>query len=294
MEEFSVGAFFHDVRPELERALVGYLPLNAGVYGATFNDAVRSAVGSQGKRLRPLLTLAAARALGGEIADALPTAVAIEYVHTSSLILDDLPTMDNSLTRRGRPALHVQYGEAVSVLAAIALLNRAYELVLETGTAEAVKVHHQLTQSIGAAGMIRGQVADLAVLGTSPPPSASVAPCLFEVMLKTTSLFKLCLIAGALCARAPESTLDILERYGEALGTAFQLHDDLEDNSPMSPASGTADRLAEALHHITEIAAESDSPDVRNLLEQLNGVFQQFVAAIIAREQFAHILPRSA
>lgn len=310
MSEISVAAFFKETRPAVEDALMRYLPVSGGSASTDFNDAMRASVGSRGKRLRPLITLCITHALGGSVTRAMPTAVAIEYVHSSSLIIDDLPMMDNASVRRSQPATHVRFGEAVALLVAIALLNRAYELTLIDGTAQTIEIHRWLTRSIGESGMIRGQVADLGALRRNAG-ELSVARCSAEVMLKTTPLFQLCLIAGGLCADAPSSSLKVLAAYGEALGTAFQLNDDLQDaradaqlaqerrratqmtdtshmapDEPMNPAG----YLSAALEKTSEIAALSDLPQLRSVLSQLTSMLQHMVAAVIVRQQLAYAL----
>ena len=123
------------VRSEIDRALMNHLPLIPVDVGSSFNDALRYSLFPGGKRLRPVLTLLGAELIGGRGSEAMTAAVAVEYVHTSSLIFDDLPCMDNATQRRGLDALHRRYGEGLAVLVALALLNTSYGLVLNNRNA---------------------------------------------------------------------------------------------------------------------------------------------------------------
>ena len=120
------------------------------------NNAIEQALFPGGKRVRPLITLLTAQLIADRIEPVLPVSAALEFLHTSSLILDDLPSMDDAQTRRNRPALHLQFGEGVAILASLALLNRAYELMLNQPS-----LLKTTCEAIGANGMIGGQVADL-------------------------------------------------------------------------------------------------------------------------------------
>jgi geranylgeranyl pyrophosphate synthase len=281
---------FTRARALIEPALISYAPRACRDEPSKLDQAIEYALCSGGKRLRPLLTLYIVDALGVDPQSALPVAVAIEYVHTSSLIIDDLPMMDNSPLRRGRPALHVQYGQAAALLAAIALLNRAYEIVLEIGTAAAIQVHRYLTESIGSAGMIRGQMADLAQRFPLRAANSGKRMQPDDVMLKTTSLFRLALTAGALCASAAPSTVLSLESYATALGTAFQLHDDWQDMredalciqgmqtaDPDSDVRRLKNELREQLRATTAIASRTRPRSLSVALLELANVFAEML-----------------
>lgn len=216
-------------RARVEEALGDWLPLSAAVGTERLNEAVRFAVFPGGKRLRPLLTLLGARLGGATDAQALTLSCASEFIHTSSLIFDDLPSMDDAALRRGRPALHVVYGEGVAILTALALLNQSYAVF--AAAAEGMAYPERLSRLIGEAaacvgssGMIAGQAAEFASSGAHEagrtPPSRD---------LKTTALMRLMLIAGAILAGGSAEKIAALAAYGEALGRAYQIHDDLAD-----------------------------------------------------------------
>jgi geranylgeranyl diphosphate synthase type II len=188
-----------------------------------------------GKRLRPVLVLLAAQAAGGQPdADPWPAACAVEMVHVYSLIHDDLPAMDDDDLRRGLPTCHRKFGEALAILAGDALLTRAFE-VLATGypPATAAPCCRTLARAAGGAGMVGGQVDDLA---WEKGEEAGRTPSLRELEnlhnRKTGALIRACLHLGAVVAHAgqpPAALLDSFQGYGRCLGLAFQITDDLLD-----------------------------------------------------------------
>jgi len=167
---------------------------------------------------------------GGSAQSALPIACAIEFLHTSSLILDDLPAMDDAQLRRGRAALHLVFGEGLALLASLALLNQAYALLARAGTDRLIA---EAARCIGADGMIGGQAADLDIRA-----SRANSHALASRQLKTTALARLTIIAGALAAGADERDVAALARYGECLGAAYQICDDLLDELGESATIG--------------------------------------------------------
>ncbi|HEV2762377.1 MAG TPA: polyprenyl synthetase family protein [Pyrinomonadaceae bacterium] len=161
----ELWAYVGEVRPAIERALAAHLPCAPAHVDPRFNDALRYALFPGGKRLRPVLTLLGAELVGACVRERLLcAATAVEYVHTSSLIFDDLPCMDDASERRGRASLHRRYGEGLSVLVALALLNASYGLVFEgDGAADerSVRAHAEIVACVGTQGMVTGQTLDL-------------------------------------------------------------------------------------------------------------------------------------
>jgi len=192
--------------------------------------AAESSLFAPAKRLRPILSLLAAELLRGDPEAVVPAACAVEMVHTASLILDDLPCMDDAATRRGRPSCHVAHGEATAVLAAFALLNRAFEVLAEgwPGGPDAAgrgRAASELARAIGFDGMIAGQSADLATT-----ERVIDFPTLeFIHSRKTGALFTASAAIGAMAARARPSELASVVAYAKNLGLAFQIVDDLID-----------------------------------------------------------------
>ena len=225
-------------RPLLEAALdQAFLPATA--WPATIHQAVRYSLFAGGKRIRPLLALAAAEAVGGDAGDALPLACAVEMIHTYSLIHDDLPAMDDDDLRRGKPTSHKVFGEAIAILAGDALLTRAFHLMAAVGPeASSTAVRRRLAamavlgEAAGTTGLIGGQVLDLESEGRQVE-----APTLERLhRAKTGALLSACVRGGALLAGAGSADLAGLDAYGAAVGLAFQVVDDVLD--------GTADEAA--------------------------------------------------
>jgi geranylgeranyl diphosphate synthase, type II len=195
------------------------------------HQAMHYALTGPGKRIRPVLTLVVADLFGCRSAPVLDIACAIEMVHACSLILDDLPSMDNASLRRGRPTVHLQFGENVALLASLALLNRAYALVAESAhrlalhryTAEDM-VHH-LAAAIGSDGLIGGQALDL----LSKPEELDLEVLEYIHSHKTGALFMAAGELGAMAADAKRKDLEVVARFAKNLGLAFQISDDLLD-----------------------------------------------------------------
>jgi geranylgeranyl diphosphate synthase type II len=222
--------FIAGAAPMIEAALEQSLPLSARHGAERLNEALRAAVFPGGKRWRPILTLLGTMTAGGSTQSALPIACAIEFLHTSSLILDDLPAMDDAQLRRGRAALHMIYGEGLALLAALALLNQAYALLARAGTG---RLTAEAARCIGTDGMIGGQAADLEIRA-----SRGNSHTLASRQLKTTALARLTISAGAIASGADEQDVAALARYGECLGAAYQICDDLLDESGESATVG--------------------------------------------------------
>ncbi|HZS63789.1 MAG TPA: farnesyl diphosphate synthase [Xanthobacteraceae bacterium] len=197
-------------------------------------EAMRYAALGGGKRLRPFLLVETARLFDVGPAAALPAAAAIECIHTYSLIHDDLPAMDNDALRRGRPTLHMAFDEATAILAGDALLTLAFDLLarVETHPDAAVRVRliAELGCAAGAAGMVGGQLLDLAAEGrfaTAPRPGEADIARIDS--LKTGALLRAACRMGAIIGNAPPDAGTAIDRYASALGQAFQIADDLLD-----------------------------------------------------------------
>ncbi len=228
-------------RVAIEKSLREFLPLAPAAISTEFNEAVEYALFSGGKRLRPVLTLLGAELVGGTTDLMFPAAIAGEFVHTSSLIFDDLPCMDNASERRGKTSLHTQFGEGLAVLVGIGFLNAAYGLVFVNHREmpeRAMAAHSEIVECVGAAGMIGGQSVDLALAkeakGANETKSAGASQSSDAAdesirNLKTSALMRLSLRVGAILAGANYLELAHLSRYAELLGDAYQLSDDLID-----------------------------------------------------------------
>jgi farnesyl diphosphate synthase len=219
----------------VEDALSTWVPADAP---AGLGEAMRYAVLDGGKRLRPLLVLGACEAVNGHQGAALRAACAVELIHAYSLVHDDMPCMDNDVLRRGKPTVHVAYGEAAALLAGDALQALAFELLAPADAGIPDRVQAQLTRLLarasGYAGMAGGQAIDLAAVG-----KALTEDELRQMhRLKTGALLQASVMMGAACGDASAAALAGLETYGRALGLAFQVVDDILDVTADSATLG--------------------------------------------------------
>lgn len=224
-------SFIADQRCGIEDALRARLPLSSLPGARRFNDALEYAVFPGGKRMRPVLALLASDLAGVPREHGLTIACAVEFLHSSSLILDDLPGMDDADLRRNRRALHLVFGEGIAMLASIALLNQSYSLLAQAahvcGRAGAIEtLMCEAARCIGAEGMIGGQVVDLEVRA-----GATDLNTLASRDLKTVALMRLLMTAGALACDADERDAHALAEFGDCFGRAYQICDDLLDDA---------------------------------------------------------------
>ncbi|HKQ47418.1 MAG TPA: farnesyl diphosphate synthase [Phycisphaerae bacterium] len=190
-------------------------------------EAMRYSLDSGGKRLRPALVLWSCELCGGESDAAMPAALAVECVHTFSLIHDDLPAIDNDDFRRGRPSNHKQFGEAAAILAGDAILTLAFEILSRDAkdARTTVAMIRELAEATGSRGLIGGEIDDLE--SESHPPGVDAVARIHAA--KTARLFQAACRLGALSAGADRSQISALSNYGHELGMAFQAADDLLD-----------------------------------------------------------------
>lgn len=192
-------------------------------------ESVNYSYGAGGKRIRPVMLLAACEMVGGNSEDAESYAAAIEMIHASSLIFDDLPAMDDDDLRRGVPTNHKVYGEATAILAGCVLMVRPFEIMTKAAkTQNQIKAISVMAEAAGVHGMMGGQQIDLSYEGKQ----ASEAVITELNRLKTGALFKASVVCGAMIADADDDKLKAVSEYGDYLGLAFQLIDDLMDNDP--------------------------------------------------------------
>jgi geranylgeranyl diphosphate synthase, type II len=215
-------------RELVDRALDENLP-PASTPPTVIHEAMRYAVLGGGKRIRPILAIAAAEACGANPESLIVSFAALELIHTYSLVHDDLPALDNDDLRRGRKTTHVVFGEAIGILTGDALLTEAFVwLARSTTNVRAIGV---VAEAIDSKGMIGGQVADL-------EGGSSLERLEFIHRNKTAKLITASVMLGGLLANAPEPKLDALRRYGESIGLAFQIVDDLLDQERTSEELG--------------------------------------------------------
>lgn len=214
----------------IDEALEKYLPGGEEI-PSEIHRSMRYSIFAGGKRLRPVLCLTAAEAVGGDSSSLLPAACALELIHTYSLIHDDLPAMDNDDFRRGKPTNHKVYGEAMAILTGDALLTMAFGLIAECSTSgditpeTVIRVIREVSAAAGSQGMIGGQVVDI----LSENKSVDQDRLKYIHDHKTGALFKASIRTGALLGRGSEEQVESLSIFAENLGLAFQITDDILD-----------------------------------------------------------------
>ncbi|WP_420226749.1 polyprenyl synthetase family protein [Pigmentiphaga litoralis] len=215
------------LRQDVERRLADLLP-EAGGERDLIALAMRESTLAPGKRVRPLLLVLTARDLGYDDPSLLDLACAVEMVHAASLVLDDMPCMDNARLRRGRPTIHLHFGEDVAILTAVALLTRAFHLVSSLSSVPPLlrtQLVGGLANAVGTQGLVKGQYQDLRE-GTRPRSADEIAS---TNDLKTSVLFSATIDMAAIIAQADEPVRVTLGSFASELGQAFQLLDDLRD-----------------------------------------------------------------
>jgi len=256
----SAATNISQAQAAIEAALRIHLPRGSRGAVSRLNEALEYAVFKGGKRFRAVLVLMGGKVVGMESpVPALPAACALEFVHASSLILDDLPCMDNADLRRFNPTLHKVYGEDTAVLTALALLNQAYAIFGRTPG-----LIQEATDCIGIEGMIGGQFLDL-----QPPNSQDWS--LVDRNRKTSALMQLALTAGALSCGAPKSSVEALGKAGRLLGEAYQINDDSLDLHASSSETGKTpeqDLRHNRPSHASGTARETCQAQVAGLIEE--------------------------
>lgn len=213
----------------IEKLLKEYMPEEKG-YQKTIFEAMNYSLKAGGKRLRPILTLEACRIVGGNEEDVIPFAIAIEMIHTYSLIHDDLPALDNDDLRRGVPTNHKVYGDAMAILAGDGLLNYAFEIMLKSSIgkenpAKYLNAINEIAKSSGVYGMIGGQVVDI----ESEDKKIEMEKLDFIHLNKTAAIIVGCMRAGAIIGDATEEQLENITKYATNIGLSFQIADDILD-----------------------------------------------------------------
>jgi len=228
--KFDLNSYLHTQKALVEQALDQSIEI---ARPAKIYDSMRYSLLAGGKRLRPILCLATCELTGGNISMAMPTACALEMIHTMSLIHDDLPSMDNDDFRRGKPTNHKVFGDDIAILAGDGLLAYAFEYVAtqtqNVKPENIIRVVACLGKTVGASGLVGGQVLDLESEGKSDITAETLS---FIHTHKTGALLNASVISGAILADAPEADISRLSNYAQNIGLAFQIIDDILDNLP--------------------------------------------------------------
>ena len=226
----TIEEYLRDRRARVDTALDRYLP-PANTPPAVIHEAMRYAVLGGGKRVRPIIAIAAAEACGADVEPLMQSIAALELIHTYSLVHDDLPALDNDDLRRGRKTTHVVFGEAIGILTGDALLTEAFAWLATGGNVRAIR---EVAIAVDSKGMIGGQVADLEAEHTTP----DLNHLRFIHENKTGKLLTASAVLGGILAGASEEKIAALRRYGRAVGLAFQIVDDLLDQEETAATLG--------------------------------------------------------
>jgi geranylgeranyl diphosphate synthase, type II len=273
----DVKAYLKSRQKRIDRALNKYLP-KATTKPATIHQAMRYSLLAGGKRLRPILCLAAAETCGGKIDNAMPLACAVECIHTYSLVHDDLPSMDNDDFRRGRATCHKIFGDGIAVLAGDALLTIAFEIVASAKPGPRFGLSVLLTEIAVAAGsqkLIAGQVADLEAEGKR----TTREELRYIHENKTAAILTTTVRLGAMSANATANQMKAITRFGRALGLAFQIIDDILDVTQTSEKLGKSagkDITARKATYPAVIGLERSRAEARRLTRQAHSALSIF------------------
>lgn len=275
----------------VDAALRRFLPRES-VRPATLHKAMRHPIFAGGKRLRPILCLAAAEAFGGSAENAMPAACAVEIIHTYSLVHDDLPCMDNDDLRRGKPTTHVAYGENVAVLAGDGLLTEAFAIVAQTPECRNYKTRHyvvELAQSADSRRLIGGQVLDLEGEGKSLTKAQLVR--IHEA--KTAALLAGSLRLGGMSANVSARKLEALTIFGRNLGLAFQVIDDILDVTQSTEQLGKTagkDAAVEKATFPAIVGLEASKKEAQRLTDKALAALKPFARQARRLDEIAHYL----
>ena len=254
----------------VNKKLEEFMPV---LYPEDIFKAMKYTITLPGKRLRPVMCLETCRMFGGNIEDAIPTACAIEMLHAQTLIHDDLPCMDNDDFRRGKPTNHKVFGEANAVLAGDALLTFAPQIIIKNsknlGPDKLIRIMEEYFHAAGAFGVIAGQVVDIESEKNYPENAQETLEYIHTH--KTADLFKLALRTGAIIADASEKEIEEITEFGQNMGVAFQIADDILDETSTFEEMGKTlgkDKEAGKLTYTNLYGIEKSREDLNNLIER--------------------------
>ncbi|MFM5980068.1 MAG: geranylgeranyl diphosphate synthase CrtE [Sphaerospermopsis kisseleviana] len=289
---FNLAAYLKERQRLCETALDQSIPV---VYPEKIYDAMRYSLLAGGKRVRPILCLATCEMIGGSIEMAMPTACAVEMIHTMSLIHDDLPAMDNDDYRRGKLTNHKVYGEDIAILAGDGLLALAFEFVASqtpenVPTQRTLQVIARLGKALGAAGLVGGQVVDLESEGKS---DISLETLNFIHNHKTAALLEACVVCGGIIAGASPEDIQKLTRYSQNIGLAFQIIDDILDITATQEQLGKTagkDLTAQKVTYPSLWGIEESRAKAQQLVEEACAELESFGEKAAPLQAIAHFI----
>ena len=284
----KVSDYLREQQSKVNNALQKFLP-SSEIEPKLIHDAIRYTIFAGGKRIRPILCLAACDALNGNENDTIATACAIEIYHTSTLVHDDLPCMDDDDLRRGNPTCHIKYGYANAVLTGDAQISLAFELAAQSPFPQ--KTVTALAKAAGSQGVIAGQIVDLESEGK--PADAKTLD--FIHLHKTADLIRVSLELGAICANASKSDIDALTEFGNCIGVAFQIIDDILDVTADQEKLGKpigSDEANDKLTYVKVHGMETARKKAKQLTEQADIALENFQAKETLRAIADYLLNR--
>ncbi len=289
---FNLAAYLKERQRLCDTALDQSIPV---VYPEKIYDAMRYSLLAGGKRVRPILCLATCEMIGGTIEMAMPTACAVEMIHTMSLIHDDLPAMDNDDYRRGKLTNHKVYGEDIAILAGDGLLALAFEFVASqtpenVPTQRTLQVIARLGKALGAAGLVGGQVVDLESEGKS---DISLETLNFIHNHKTAALLEACVVCGGIIAGASPEDIQKLTRYSQNIGLAFQIIDDILDITATQEQLGKTagkDLTAQKVTYPSLWGIEESRAKAQQLVEEACAELESFGEKAVPLQAIAHFI----
>ena len=305
MAMFDIKTYLKEKRELVDSYLKSYFETPSEP--SILHEAMRYSIFAGGKRIRPILALASYEACGGEPKDIIPYASALELIHTYSLIHDDLPEMDNDDLRRGKPTNHKVFGEAMAILAGDALLTEAFYMIANTNPPSSwrdrvggssdmkinpsslIKIIHDIAISSGAYGMVGGQVLD--ILSENTKPDIDILH--FIHLHKTAALITASVRMGPILADSDEDTLKALTRYGENIGLAFQIIDDIldiEGNAKELGKSSGSDKKKMKMTYPSLLGVEGSREKAQDLIAEAINVLRIFSSKADPLREIAHYL----
>lgn len=305
MAMFDIKTYLKEKRELVDSYLKSYFETPSEP--SILHEAMRYSIFAGGKRIRPILALASYEACGGEPKDIIPYASALELIHTYSLIHDDLPEMDNDDLRRGKPTNHKVFGEAMAILAGDALLTEAFYMIANTNPpsrgrdrvggssdmkinpSSLIKIIHDIAISSGAYGMVGGQVLD--ILSENTKPDIDILH--FIHLHKTAALITASVRMGPILADSDEDTLKALTRYGENIGLAFQIIDDIldiEGNAKELGKSSGSDKKKMKMTYPSLLGVEGSREKAQDLIAEAINVLRIFSSKADPLREIAHYL----
>jgi len=253
---------------------------SVGPHSDKIIESMKYSLMAGGKRIRPILCMAACELFNGDENIAMPTAVALEMIHTMSLIHDDLPSMDNDVLRRGKPTNHVLYGEDVAILAGDALLSTSFEYVAThtdgVPAERVVEILRRLGKAVGPHGLAGGQVKDLECENKE---GVTLAELEWIHMHKTASLLRVSCAAGAIIAGASKEDVAACEEFAEKIGMAFQIVDDILDVTSTSAQLGKTagkDATCHKTTYVTLLGLEKSQSEAQRIITEAKACIEKF------------------